>query len=77
MDTGIYVSAGPDVGKAVVTAESIDMLLRTAAEVRTSETVLMHALSVLARCNEAGPVNIHGCTVNGEVDKSMVISRTD
>lgn len=71
MEHGIYVQAGADVGKAVVTAESIDMLLRTAAETRTSESVIMHALNVLARSVEAAPVSISNCSFEGPIDKSF------
>lgn len=70
MKTGIYIQGGVDPGAAVVTAESLDMLLRTAAEVRTPECVLLAALDVLGRITQASSINLDNCRIDGSTDQS-------
>lgn len=71
METGLFIQSAPDVGTTVVTAESLDMLLRTAAEVRTPECVILRALDVLSRSASAGPVTLNSCAFGDTTDKSI------
>lgn len=71
---GIQVTTAPTAEHAAYIAGAVSEVLRTAAEVRTSESVQHAALDVLRQSFISGPVNLTNCRVEAGDDQSRSLS---
>jgi hypothetical protein len=71
---GIQVTTAPTAEHAAYVAGAVSEVLRTGAEVRTSEGVMHAALDVLRQSFVSGPVSLHNCQVDAGDNQSREVN---